>query len=128
LTNSAAVATADEKKVAIIEDDAMELGQLYRSAAVLGAGDELPPALRPEQWAGQPGTRAPHLWVSKDAEQFSTLDLLQREWVLFVAWRSTDLPTDPVGAVADALARVSSATPRTAAQDHSQRGLLTDIV
>jgi len=124
------------------------------------------------------GARAPHLWVSKGGEQFSTLDLLQREWVLltedqrwcaaaatagerlgfklqtlrigsdltpvpvpaggatppdpeafrkevrmalgigpagaslirpdgFVAWRSTDLPTDPAGAVAEALARVS---------------------
>lgn len=78
----AAVATEDEKKVAIIEDDAMELGQLYRSKAVLGAGDQLPPALRPEQWAGQPGTRVPHLWVSTNGAQLSTLDLLQRDWVL----------------------------------------------
>jgi putative polyketide hydroxylase len=75
-------ATNDEKAVAIIEDDAMELGQLYRSNSVIGAGDELPPALRPEQWAGQPGTRVPHLWVSKDGVQLSTLDLLQRDWVL----------------------------------------------
>jgi hypothetical protein len=44
----APIATGDEKKVSIIEDAAMELGQIYRSAAVLGAGDELPPALRPE--------------------------------------------------------------------------------
>ena len=75
-------ATNDEKAVAIIEDDAMELGQLYRSNSVIGAGDELPPALRPEQWAGQPGTRVPHLRVSKDGVQLSTLDLLQRDWVL----------------------------------------------
>lgn len=75
-------ATSEEKAVAIIEDDAMELGQLYRSRAVLGAGEELPPALRPEQWAGQPGTRAPHLWVWKEGIQLSTLDLLQRDWVL----------------------------------------------
>jgi putative polyketide hydroxylase len=75
-------ATTDEKAVEIIEDDAMELGQLYRSKSVLGAGDDLPPALRPEQWAGQPGSRAPHLWVSKDGVQLSTLDLLQRDWVL----------------------------------------------
>jgi putative polyketide hydroxylase len=78
----AAVATHEEKKVAIIDDDAMELGQLYRSKAVLGAGDTLPPALRPEQWAGQPGTRVPHLWVSKNDQQLSTLDLLQRDWTL----------------------------------------------
>lgn len=78
----ASVATEEEKQVAVIEDDAMELGQLYRSNAVLGAGDDLPPALRPEQWAGQPGSRAPHLWVSKDHERLSTLDLLQRDWML----------------------------------------------
>lgn len=81
----AAVATENEKQVAIIEDTAMELGQLYRSHAVLGAGDDLPPALRPEQWAGQPGTRAPHLWLSKSSERLSTLDLLQRDWTLVTA-------------------------------------------
>lgn len=67
---------------AIIDDDAMELGQLYRSRAVLGADETLPPALRPEQWAGQPGTRAPHAWVDRAGERVSTLDLLQRSWVL----------------------------------------------
>ena len=68
--------------VQIIDDDAMEFGQLYRSAAVLGASGELPPALRPEQWAGQPGTRAPHAWVTVGDEELSTLDLFQRTWVL----------------------------------------------
>jgi len=87
----AQVATDQEKTVAVIEDDAMELGQLYRSEAVLGAGDELPPALRPEQWAGQPGTRAPHLWADKDGQRVSTLDLLQTGWVLLAEddrWRA----------------------------------------
>lgn len=72
----------DSMKVPIIDDVAMDLGQLYRSAAVLGAGDELPPALRPDQWAGQPGTRAPHLWLTRDGARLSTLDLFQRGWVL----------------------------------------------
>ncbi len=75
-------ATSEEKSVAIIDDDAIELGQLYRSASVLGAGEELSPALRPESWAGQPGTRAPHLWVSQAGTPLSTLDLLHRTWVL----------------------------------------------
>jgi putative polyketide hydroxylase len=68
--------------VPIIDDDAMELGQVYRSTAVLGAGPELPPALRPDQWAGQPGTRAPHLSVLIDDTAGSTLDLFQHGWVL----------------------------------------------
>jgi hypothetical protein len=57
----------------------MELGQLYRSPAVLDAAEELPPARRPDQWAGQPGTRAPHLALRGDT---STLDLFGHEWVL----------------------------------------------
>jgi putative polyketide hydroxylase len=67
--------------VPVIDGDAMELGQLYRSAAVLGAGGELPAARRPDQWAGQPGTRAPHVPLL-DATRPSTLDLFQRGWVL----------------------------------------------
>lgn len=68
----------------IIDDIAMEFGQLYRSAAVLDAGSDLPVALRPDQWAGQPGTRAPHHWISKgeSGERISTLDLFHRGWVL----------------------------------------------
>jgi putative polyketide hydroxylase len=61
-------ADKDAPKVAVIDDDAMELGQLYRSSAILGAGAELPPAQRPDQWAGQPGTRAAHVWVTKKGE------------------------------------------------------------
>jgi hypothetical protein len=64
---------------AIYPDAALELGQLYRSNAVIGVGPELPPARKPEEWCGQPGTRAPHVWL---APQFSTLDLLQRGWVV----------------------------------------------
>lgn len=74
----------------VYEDDAMEFGQLYRSGAVIGAGPELPPAMRPEQWAGQPGTRAPHLWIRRQGEKLSTLDLFQSGWLLLTAdshWR-----------------------------------------
>jgi hypothetical protein len=84
-----AVAGGAAKDVEVIDDDAMEFGQLYRSTAVLGAGDELPPALRPDQWAGQPGTRAPHVPLSGD-EHRSTLDLFGRGWVLLAdddRWR-----------------------------------------
>jgi putative polyketide hydroxylase len=76
------VAFEADINVPIIEDVAMELGQLYRSRAVLGAVEQLPAALRPEQWAGQPGTRAPHIWVTGGGSRLSTLDVFQREWVL----------------------------------------------
>ena len=68
--------------VAVLDDSAMEFGQLYRSSAVLGAGPELPAAARPDQWAGQPGTRAPHWWLEKAGDRVSTLDLLERGWLL----------------------------------------------
>ena len=79
------------EEVAIINDDAMEFGELYRSSAVIGADADLAPALRPDEWAGQPGTRAPHLWVMRERERVSTLDLFRGEWVLLASderWRS----------------------------------------
>ena len=87
----ARVARPNDKDVPLIEDAAMELGQLYRSSAVLGAGDELPPAMRPDQWAGQPGTRAPHVWITTNGVRSSTLDLVQPDWVLLTEddrWRA----------------------------------------
>jgi hypothetical protein len=72
--------------VSIIDDDAMEFGQLYRSKAVIGTTAALPPALRPEEWAGQPGTRAPYAPLADR----STLDLCQGGWVVLAsedAWR-----------------------------------------
>jgi putative polyketide hydroxylase len=151
--------------VAILDEAAMEFGELYRSTAVIGAGTELPSAARPDEWAGQPGTRAPHIWVERGGERSSTLDFFERGWVLlteharwldaaakasetlgvhvqvlrlsagmraedsvslrkafgigfggaslirpdgFVAWRSVELPDDPVAGLADALAAVSA--------------------
>ena len=70
------------RQVDILEDAAMELGQLYRSGAVIGAGPELPPALRPDQWRGQPGARAPHAWLASDTDPTSTIDVLTRTWTL----------------------------------------------
>lgn len=78
----AADAPADAQGLPIIDDAALEFGQLYRSTAVLGAGPELPPALRPDEWAGQPGSRAPHLWLTQNGARLSTLDLFQRGWVV----------------------------------------------
>jgi len=99
----------------ITDDAAMEFGQLYRSAAVLDADASLPAALRPDQWAGQPGTRAPHLWVQRDDEQISTLDLFGHDWVLLATdeqWRTAatqastalGIPVSFVGVGTDVLA------------------------
>ena len=78
----AVYASDAQRSLPIIEDAAMEFGQLYRSTAVSGAGEELPPALRPDEWRGQPGTRAPHLWLTRGGARHSTLDLFGKGWVL----------------------------------------------
>ena len=75
---------------ALIDDLALEFGHIYRSTAVLCADADadavaaLPPAALPDVWAGQPGTRAPHLWCRRasDGQRVSTLDLWQRVWVV----------------------------------------------
>jgi putative polyketide hydroxylase len=68
--------------VAILDDVAMELGQLYRSKVIVGAEAELPAARRPEEWRGQPGTRAPWVALLVAGKEVSSLDLFGRGWVL----------------------------------------------
>lgn len=67
----------------LLGDMAMELGQLHRSAAVIGASDDLPPAAHPNEWAGQPGVRAPYLEMTAPAGGLSTLDLVGKQFTLF---------------------------------------------
>lgn len=81
-----------ERSDAVLDGRAVVFGLLYRSAAVVGAGPELPQAQLPDAWAGQPGTRAPHVPLSSGG---STLDLFGRDWVLVTAdagWAGSDLP------------------------------------
>jgi putative polyketide hydroxylase len=84
-------------------------GYRYRSHAVVDEGAD--PSSRvatnlldkPEELTGLPGTRVPHLWVERQGQRISTLDLLDGRFVLLVG---------PVGApwqeatprVADSLA------------------------
>lgn len=61
----------------------VELGYCYRSAAVVA--DE-PVAERvhthPGDSKGRPGARAPHVWLARNGERLSTLDLYGRRFVL----------------------------------------------
>lgn len=70
------------KGTKLFSDAAMELGQLYRSSAVIGAGPDLPAAASPVEWAGQPGTLAPHMWVEKGDERTSTIYLYFNKWTV----------------------------------------------
>lgn len=70
------------KNETVLGDEAMELGQLLRSEALVGAGPELPSAAHPQAWRGQPGTRAPHAWIAQGSRTISSLDLFGQSFVL----------------------------------------------
>ena len=58
--------------------EAMELGQRVTSLAVIAPDDDLPPAAAPDVWRGQPGTRVPHVWITRADKRISTIDLFTR--------------------------------------------------
>lgn len=64
-----------------LQDTAIELGSVYRSAAVAGADPQGPLTEAPEQPSGRPGTRLPHFWL-QDREGTSTIDQAGRDFVL----------------------------------------------
>eukprot|EP01037_Dinobryon_pediforme_P037101 gene37101-44400_t len=61
----------DGQTIPILDDIALELGNRYRSSAVLLSKEEkkeydgpnLPAARRPDEWQGLPGTRAPYVAI-----------------------------------------------------------------
>ncbi|MGW5121854.1 aromatic-ring hydroxylase C-terminal domain-containing protein, partial [Streptomyces noursei] len=69
------------------------LGYCYPRGAVLGADPDLPVVPERMRLTGEPGTRAPHLWLHADGTRRSTLDLYERSFVLLTgtedgkAWR-----------------------------------------
>lgn len=69
------------------------LGYRYPAGAVLGVNPERPVVPEGMRLAGDPGTRAPHLWVRQGGERRSTLDLYERTFVLLTGdagagWRT----------------------------------------
>ncbi|MEU6369309.1 FAD-dependent monooxygenase [Streptomyces sp. NPDC046931] len=66
------------------------LGYRYVSGAVVGAAVDEP--LIPDRLClrADPGTRSPHMWVTRDGETLSTIDMYERSFVLLCArpgWR-----------------------------------------
>jgi 2-polyprenyl-6-methoxyphenol hydroxylase-like FAD-dependent oxidoreductase len=83
----------------LVDDVTLEIGQRYRSHAVVGeqeADDGLPYVVS-DACRGMPGTRAPHVWLERDGRPVSTIDLFNRSFVLVAgaeggAWRSAAAP------------------------------------
>jgi 2-polyprenyl-6-methoxyphenol hydroxylase-like FAD-dependent oxidoreductase len=70
------------------------VGYRYRSQAILSE-DAAPPEqeialLDREELTGQPGTRVPHLWLERQGQRISTLDLLDGRFVLLTGAGGTD--------------------------------------
>ncbi|KAK8112951.1 FAD binding domain-containing protein [Apiospora sp. TS-2023a] len=72
--------------IEVLDDVAMELGQVYHSGAVMMNGDDDEGkqglAKTPAESRGQPGFRAPHIWLNKGDATVSSLDLLCGGWVV----------------------------------------------
>jgi len=67
------------------DDFDIELGYLYRSGAILAeSGDDAPGRTHehPSQSHGRPGSRAPHVWLEKQGQRISALDLFRGSFVL----------------------------------------------
>jgi putative polyketide hydroxylase len=73
---------AEEHTRALLDYAAVAFGYLYQSAAVIGAPADVRPALPIAELTGQPGTRAPHVWLARDGQRLSTIDLFGRAYVL----------------------------------------------
>jgi 2-polyprenyl-6-methoxyphenol hydroxylase-like FAD-dependent oxidoreductase len=72
----------------LVDDLSMEIGYRYRSAAVVSEdGDHVAAAGDPRAAAGLPGTRAPHIWLSRAGGRVSILDLLGSNFVVLAGPR-----------------------------------------
>ncbi|WP_101256773.1 FAD-dependent oxidoreductase [Streptomyces barkulensis] len=61
---------------------AVAVGYRYPRGAVVGTDPEAPPVPGDLGLTGEPGSRAPHMWLSRAGERISTLDLYERSPVL----------------------------------------------
>jgi 2-polyprenyl-6-methoxyphenol hydroxylase-like FAD-dependent oxidoreductase len=69
----------------LADDFNIELGHVYRSPAVVAEHERDLVHADPHHTHGQPGTRAPHLWLTHGGKLISTLDLFGSGFVLLAA-------------------------------------------
>jgi hypothetical protein len=67
----------------LVHDLNIELGYVYRSSAVATEdADDGVSHTSPRESRGRPGTRAPHIWLSRNGERVSTIDLYDGRFVV----------------------------------------------
>jgi putative polyketide hydroxylase len=69
------------KAEGLLQDTNLTLGYHYRSSAII-TEQLLAPSTATLDLHGQPGTRAPHLWVERQGQRISLLDLFTTRFVL----------------------------------------------
>ncbi|MFJ9584170.1 FAD-dependent oxidoreductase [Streptomyces acidicola] len=80
----------------------------YASNAVVGASMERSVVPETFELGGEPGSRAPHMWITREGVRISTLDLYERSFVLLSgprghAWRdAADRASGTLGVPVDA--------------------------
>jgi 2-polyprenyl-6-methoxyphenol hydroxylase-like FAD-dependent oxidoreductase len=92
----------------LVDDISMEIGHRYNSSAVvLEPGGDAALHEHPHRSKGRPGSRAPHVFLARDGERLSTLDLFGDKFVLLAAaegaaWRDAALgAADRLGLLLD---------------------------
>jgi 2-polyprenyl-6-methoxyphenol hydroxylase-like FAD-dependent oxidoreductase len=74
----------------LANDFDIELGYLYRSAAVLSEDDATAKGHEdPRESFGRPGSRAPHIWLERAGQRVSTIDLFRGAFVLLAGNEGT---------------------------------------
>ena len=74
----------------LVPDFNIELGYLYRSAAILAEAAEPSVHDDPRRTCGRPGSRASHVWLERGGQRLSSLDLFGRSFVLLAGPEGTD--------------------------------------
>ncbi|MFF1594129.1 FAD-dependent oxidoreductase [Streptomyces sp. NPDC058286] len=80
------------------------LGYRYPRGAVLGADPATPVVPEGMRLTGEPGSRAPHMWLNRAAARVSTLDLYERSLVLLSSGDGDGAWHDAATAVAQQMA------------------------
>jgi 2-polyprenyl-6-methoxyphenol hydroxylase-like FAD-dependent oxidoreductase len=66
-----------------VHDLNIELGYIYRSPAIVSpASHDGPVHMHPRDSHGQPGTRAPHIWLDRNGKRISSIDLFGPNFTL----------------------------------------------
>lgn len=66
----------------MVDDLVVILGYQYRSTAIVSGTDTSAPPFTSLELHGQPRSRAPHVWLERQGQRISTLDLFGTRFVL----------------------------------------------